>query len=230
MKNGNYRDEVATFNLNKLSLHLHGLEWASLPPMTEVSRDKAQADIWASIDEEVSMNFNAVRAQPVSGEPRESLSLEQLTRVREAELRRLGEEDMIIFDAPAAKHTVTVFLDVECEHCRQLYRDMKQINDLGIRVRMLAYPQTGPDTPSWRNSESIWCAADRRAALGRFFDKQPLPPASCGTEQVVEQYAVAQHLRVVGSPIILNERGEIVGGYVSPQLLLQALEQATAKH
>ncbi len=231
LKNGVYRDEVAHFNLYKVMAHLNGIDWLTLPAMTAMAPEAVKSNMWASIDDEIYMNYTAARAQrPEAEQVHPPLSLADMTTIRRNEIARRSEEEMIVFEPPKAKHTVTVFMDVECEHCAQLYKDMKQVNDLGIRVRLLAYPQTGPDTPAWSKTESIWCANDRRAALGKVFNKEPLPPASCGTEVVIWQYALAKQLGIIGSPIILNERGEIVGGYASPQSLLQALEQTAAKN
>jgi hypothetical protein len=231
IKNGVYRDEVAHFNLYKVMAHLNGIDWLTLPAMTAMQPEAVKSNMWASIDDEIYMNYTAARAQPREPEQAHSpLSLADMTTIRKNEIARRSEEEMIVFEPAKAEHTVTVFMDVDCKHCAQLYKDMKQVNDLGIRVRLLGYPQTGPDTPSWNKTESIWCASDRRGALGKVFNKEPLPPASCGTEAVIWHYALAKQLGIVGSPIILDDRGEIVGGYDTPQHLLQALNAASAKH
>ena len=52
-------------------------------------------------------------------------NLTETTReaARSKALAALDERDMIIFAAPATKHTITVFTDVECGYCRKLHSD-----------------------------------------------------------------------------------------------------------
>lgn len=77
---------------------------------------------------------------------------------RRAVLAKLDERDMIVF-APAGtpQHTITVFTDVECGYCRKLHSEIDQLTKLGVRVRYMAYPRSGPDSPDWHKMEAVWC-------------------------------------------------------------------------
>jgi thiol:disulfide interchange protein DsbC len=57
------------------------------------------------------------------------------------------ESEMVIFGPKDPKYTVTVFTDIDCPYCRRLHSQMADYNRLGIRVRYLLYPRTGPNTP-----------------------------------------------------------------------------------
>ena len=87
---------------------------------------------------------------------------------RLALLSGIKDQDAIIF-APkgAAKHTVTVFTDVDCVHCRRMHSEIAELNRLGIRVRYLMFPRGGPGSDAWAKAESVWCSADRKDALTR---------------------------------------------------------------
>ena len=63
------------------------------------------------------------------------------------------------------KYTVTVFTDVDCAYCRALHSQIADYNRLGVRVRYMFFPRTGPNTESWHKAEQVWCSADRKAAL-----------------------------------------------------------------
>ena len=52
---------------------------------------------------------------------------------------------MLVFGPQDPKYTVTVFTDVDCAYCRQLHSQIADYNRLGIRVRYLFYPRTGPE-------------------------------------------------------------------------------------
>src|SRR5262249_47042442 len=59
------------------------------------------------------------------------------------------KNEMLVFGPKDSKYTVTVFTDVDCPYCRKLHSQMAQYNRLGIRVRYLLYPRTGPNTTAW---------------------------------------------------------------------------------
>ena len=79
-------------------------------------------------------------------------------------LAKLDEREMIVFKPQTVKHTITVFTDVDCGYCRKLHSEVKQLTDLGIKVRYLAYPRAGPGTEDWRKMEAVWCSKDRNNA------------------------------------------------------------------
>ncbi|MCZ6497641.1 MAG: thioredoxin fold domain-containing protein, partial [Gammaproteobacteria bacterium] len=68
--------------------------------------------------------------------------------------------DMIIFspEPEDVKYAVTIFTDIDCGYCRQFHSEIAKVNELGIEVRYLFYPRTGPDTDSWSKAEKVWCS------------------------------------------------------------------------
>ena len=74
---------------------------------------------------------------------------------------------MIVFGPANAKHTITVFTDFDCPWCRRLHSQIAEYNKLGIRVRYMFFPRTGPHTESWAKAEAVWCAEDRKATFTR---------------------------------------------------------------
>ncbi|NBW89233.1 MAG: DsbC family protein, partial [Gammaproteobacteria bacterium] len=80
---------------------------------------------------------------------KDNLSEARRRETRLALLAGVPETQMVIFGPKEAKHTVTVFTDVDCTYCRKLHSEIAKYNDLGIRVRYLFYPRSGPDSESW---------------------------------------------------------------------------------
>jgi thiol:disulfide interchange protein DsbC len=74
---------------------------------------------------------------------------------------------MLIFSPKNPTYTITVFTDVDCQYCRKLHSEMAELNRLGVRVRYMFYPRTGPNTESWRKAEAVWCSPNRNEALTR---------------------------------------------------------------
>jgi len=147
-------------------------------------------------------------------------------RARVALINAVPETQMLIFSPKNPLYTITVFTDVDCQFCRKLHGDMAELNKLGVRVRYLFYPRTGPNTESWRKAEVVWCSADRndtltRAKAGAQLDMNK----TCGPTPVAREYALGQSLGVRGTPAIVTESGDFINGYMPPRELVQALKQ-----
>jgi thiol:disulfide interchange protein DsbC len=143
--------------------------------------------------------------------------------VRRKALAKLDERDMIIFAPAKAKHTVTVFTDVDCGYCRKLHNEIDALNKLGVRVRYMAYPRSGPNTPDWNKMEAVWCAKDRKTALTQAKRGDDVKSPSCGATPVAKQYEVGELMGVRGTPAIFSMNGDYLGGYLPPDELAQQL-------
>jgi thiol:disulfide interchange protein DsbC len=154
-----------------------------------------------------------------------NVSDERRATERKSVMETIKDADAIIFGAEGAtQHRITVFTDPDCTNCRQLHSEIEQINKLGIEVRYLAYPRTGPGTDSWRKSEAVWCSKDRKAALTRAKRGETVAAAECDSP-VARDHQVGERVGVHGTPTILNEEGAIIGGYLPPLQLLERLDK-----
>jgi len=141
-------------------------------------------------------------------------------------INAVPESEMVIFSPKNPLYTVTVFTDVDCQYCRKLHSDMAELNKLGIRVRYLFYPRTGPNTESWRKAEVVWCSADRNDALTRAKAGGQLDMNKrCPATPVAREYALGQSVGVKGTPAIITDSGDFINGYMPPQELLQAIKK-----
>ena len=157
---------------------------------------------------------------------RENLTEQLRTRARIAMIGAVPESEMLIFSPPNPQYTITVFTDVDCQYCRKLHGEMQELNRLGIRVRYLFYPRTGPNTESWHKAEVVWCSPNRNDALTRAKLGQPLDMnnRNCSTP-VKREYELGQSLGVNGTPAIVTENGEYIAGYLPPRDLLARIKQ-----
>jgi len=154
-----------------------------------------------------------------------------LTEQRRRELRAkkvaaIPESLMLIFGPKDPKYTVTVFTDVDCPYCRKLHSQIAEYNRLGVRVRYLLFPRTGPNTPSWTKAEQVWCSADRNDALTRAKLGQELKAKPCANNPVAQTYALGRDFAVQGTPAIVMADGEMLPGYLPPDTLVQHLKEA----
>lgn len=143
----------------------------------------------------------------------------KLAAARKEALDKLGEEKMLVFAPKETKHTVTVFTDSNCTYCRRLHKQMKEYNDLGIKVRYLMYPLR----TSMEDTVSIWCAEDPRAALTLAKAGGKVKKAECDNP-VMEHVMLGRKMNITGTPAIITEDGRLIEGYLPPAALLKRLE------
>lgn len=156
---------------------------------------------------------------------RQNLTERAREQSRRATLASIVPADTIVFAPASPKHRVTVFTDVDCGYCRKFHQGIAAYNDLGIAVRYVAYPRTGPGSDSWKKMEAVWCAKDPRGALTRAKRDEPIEQApDCATTAVAADYALGQKMHLQGTPLIVLDDGSAIGGYVTPAELLQRLE------
>jgi thiol:disulfide interchange protein DsbC len=145
---------------------------------------------------------------------------------RLALINAVPESQMLIFSPKNPLYTITVFTDVDCQYCRKLHSDMAELNKLGVRVRYLFYPRTGPNTESWRKAEVVWCSADRNDALTQAKAGAQLDMnKTCGPTPVQREYSLGQSIGVRGTPAIITDNGDFINGYMPPHDLLKAIKQ-----
>src|SRR5271165_437748 len=147
------------------------------------------------------------------------------SRARVALIGAVPESQMVIFSTDKPRYTITVFTDVDCMYCRKLHSEIAELNRLGVRVRYVFYPRTGPGTESWHKAEAVWCAANRNEALtqakaGAVMDLTK----TCGATPVAREFELGQAIGVRGTPAIVTEAGDLIEGYMPPHDLLQQLK------
>ncbi len=232
--------------------------WAAVPVAPVASRSEApKGDPRAEIAHHLDVSVEAVRPSAIAGlyevahggevvyvssdgryviagDLYESDKGRNLTAARRSEgrmesLKSVSDEDAIVFAPKQAKYTLTVFTDVDCAYCRRLHSDMAELNRLGVKVRYMFYPRSGPGTESWRKAEAVWCAPNRQEALTRAKQGAEIPAAksSCKTP-VARTFALGQELGMRGTPGIFTDKGEYVAGYMPPAQLLEKLKQLEA--
>jgi len=135
------------------------------------------------------------------------------------------ESQMMIFGPKNPLYTITVFTDVDCGYCRKLHSEMAELNRMGVRVRYMFFPRTGPNTESWKKAEVVWCSPDRNDALTRAKAGVALDMnKTCEVTPVAREYALGQSIGVHGTPAILTENGDYISGYMPPRELVQQIK------
>ena len=154
-----------------------------------------------------------------------NLSESRRRTIRERLIETVPESEMIVFSPKDPKYTITVFTDIDCGYCRRLHSQIAEYNRLGIRVRYLFFPRSGPNTDSWHKAEAVWCAQNRNDALTRAKLGEVIKSADCGADNIVARdYELGHKLEVDGTPAIFLSTGEMLPGYSPPGQLAKYLK------
>ena len=161
-----------------------------------------------------------------------NLSRERITELekkkspmRLAEINKLDEETMVVYEAPNEKHVVTIFTDVDCGFCQKLHKERQAYLDLGITLRYLAFPRAGLDSASADKLRGIWCADDPQLAMTEAKLQNKYREGRCKTP-FKEHMALVRKFGLGGTPGIILENGDLIGGYLPAEILNKRLDEA----
>src|SRR5690606_30716052 len=157
-----------------------------------------------------------------------NLTESERRRARLDLLAGVDGDQMISFPASNEKHVITVFTDIDCAYCRKLHSEMAELNARGISVHYLFYPRAGVGSSSWKKAQEVWCARDRRQAITLAKQGLPVNSPNCGSDPVLEDYKLGQLVGVSGTPTIITDTGQLIGGYLPVARLSQVLNQDKA--
>jgi thiol:disulfide interchange protein DsbC len=144
--------------------------------------------------------------------------------IRARMIQAVPESEMLVFSPKDPKYVVTVFTDIDCGYCRRLHSQIAEYNKLGIGVRYLFFPRSGPNTDSWYKAESVWCSANRNDALTRAKNGEEIKVSKCPTDIVKRDFELGLKLDVDGTPAIFLASGEVLPGYAPPNKLARYLK------
>lgn len=170
-----------------------------------------------------------LRGSLVDLQERQDLTEMARAKARLNMLSQVNERQMIVFSPKNPKHTITVFTDIDCAYCRKLHSEIDRYLARGIKVRYLAFPRTGVDSPSFDKAVDVWCAPNRNVALTKAKKGQPVADQSCNNS-VEEQMELGHLLGVSGTPAIVLESGEMIPGYQPAKSLSEMLDKLAMRH
>ncbi len=165
-----------------------------------------------------------IQGSMIDLERRENLTEPRIAQAKVKAVADIGEENMLIYGLPEAKHTVTVFTDIDCGYCRKLHSEMEQINANDIRIRYLLYPRAGKNSESYLKAVSAWCADDPKTALTTAKLGNPIPNRTC-ENPVDEHMELGRMFGLQGTPALILDDGEMIPGYVPADRLKLMLDQ-----
>lgn len=147
---------------------------------------------------------------------------------RQSSLAAVPDQEMIIFPVTEgeAKGVVYAFTDVDCGYCKKFHREIPRMSALGIEVRYLAWPRSGPNEAAgtYQKMKKVWCSEDRKQAMTNAKSGQPLAVESDNCQTPIgSHFDLGRKLGVRGTPALFLGDGRKVGGYRSASELAAEL-------
>lgn len=242
----------------QLLFGLAALAIASLSQAQQAAPEKTKPDVRAAIAKKIDgVKPEDVRASPVPGvfevtrggavayvasdarylsagdmydlDSDDNLSEARRRGVRKKLIGEIPVDEMIVFAPKDPKYTVTVFTDIDCGYCQRLHSQIAEYNKLGISIRYLLYPRTGPGSDAWVKAEKVWCSPNRKDALTRSKRGETIKAPKCSDSVIARDYELGQNLVLRGTPAIVLENGDLIPGYLPPAGLAAKLHETVAQ-
>jgi len=151
-----------------------------------------------------------------------------LGKKRVETIAAIDEKDFIVFPAKNKKHSITVFTDIDCTWCRRFHAEMDEYNELGIEVRYLLRPRSGQKSASWKKADSVFCSKNQHDDLTMAKQGKNIAIQACDKAPTKNTVRTAEKLGFMGTPVILSEGGQRLGGYVPAKTLIEKLDAEKA--
>ncbi|MBD3667675.1 MAG: thioredoxin fold domain-containing protein [Kangiella sp.] len=167
----------------------------------------------------------------VSEEKIRNISMERMSQIdqmkspmRKREMAKVKDDDMVIFKAPNEEHVISVFTDIDCGYCQKMHRERADYLSRGITIRYLAFPRAGLNSSSADKLKGIWCAKDQQTAMTEAKIDRKYREGNCQTP-FAEQMSLVRKFGIRGTPGIILENGDLIGGYLPAEIMRQRLDQ-----
>ena len=153
-----------------------------------------------------------------------------VTEARESELSRINFSDLPLSQAIKivrgnGKRTLVTFEDPNCVYCKKLAKDLLTLKDTTIYTFLI--PILSAD--SGDKARNIWCSADKAKAWSDWMnDGKAAATANCDNP-IASNADLSKKLRIKGTPTLFLADGNRLGGYVTPDVLDKAINDAGDK-
>ena len=156
-----------------------------------------------------------------------NLTEERMDEINQIDFASLPLRDAVVWKNGNGKRRMVVFADPNCGYCKRLEKDLQQVKDVTVYTFVVAI--LGDDSKVKANN--IWCVKDRTQAYRDWMLSNTEPAQAFGMCATPTQRnnALAQKLRVNGTPSMFFEDGTRLPSAAPVNVIEQRLTKATAK-
>lgn len=169
-----------------------------------------------------------IEGQMIETRTQRNLTEERLEEINKVDFASFPLKDAVVWKTGNGKRRLVVFSDPNCGYCKRLERTFSQLKDTTVYTFMIGI--LGDDSKA--KSDAIWCNRDRTKAWRDWMVSDQAPPrimgACSGTPQQ-RNLALAQRLRVNGTPAMFFEDGSRLPSAAPLDVIEQRLAKAAAQ-
>ena len=165
-----------------------------------------------------------IEGQLIETRTQRNLTEERLDEINRVDVANLPVKDAVVWKSGNGKRRLVVFSDPNCGYCKQLEREIQKLKDVTVHTYMIGI--LGDDSRA--KVDNIWCTRDRTQAWLDWMLQGTTPPkalGACGSPGQ-RNLAIAQKLRVNGTPAIFFENGSRLPGAANAATLEQRMAKA----
>ena len=157
---------------------------------------------------------------------------QNLTSLRYTHLNRIDVSaiplaDAIVIGRSDAKKRVVVFDDPDCQWCKKLHGEIKNVvaRDPEVAFYVRVYSRNN-NPKSIEKARAIVCGEkDSAKLLDDAFAGKKLPEPKCKTKAIEETARLAKDLGIQGTPAMVLPDGRLISGYLQADALLELLRE-----
>ena len=156
-----------------------------------------------------------------------NLTEERMDEINQIDFSSLPLKDAVVWKNGNGKRRMVVFADPNCGYCKRLEKDLQQVKDVTVYTFVVAI--LGDDSKVKANN--IWCLKDRTQAWRDWMLTGAEPAKAFGmcATPIQRNNALAQKLRVNGTPSMIFEDGTRLPSAAAANVIEQRLTKAAAK-
>lgn len=152
-----------------------------------------------------------------------NLTEEGRAQERVALLKGSDDVEHVIYGPRDNDKKIWVFTDPACPYCQKLHEEVPKLVAAGISVEYLAWPRGGPRGPGYAQTQAVWCSKDREKAYDQVMRGEELKVGSCD-HPIRKHFELGETLNVSGTPAVFGPDGTQLGGYVTAEAIIDALD------
>jgi len=168
-----------------------------------------------------------IDGQMIETRTQRNLTEERVDEINKIDFATLPLKDAVVWKTGTGKRRLVVFSDPNCGYCKRLERTFNNMKDITVYTFMIGI--LGED--SKKKADTIWCMKDRTQAWRDWMlnDESPFRlMGMCGGTPLQRNMALAQRLRVNGTPAMFFEDGTRLASAAPQDVIEKRLAKAAA--
>jgi thiol:disulfide interchange protein DsbC len=156
-----------------------------------------------------------------------NLTEERVDEINKVDFASLPLRDAVVWKNGNGKRRLVIFSDPNCGYCKRLERAFVDLKDVTVYTFMIGI--LGEDSKA--KADTIWCLKDRTQAWRDWMTQDRAPARSFGmcSTPLQRNLALAQKLRVNGTPAMFFEDGTRLASAAPIDVIEQRLLKAASK-